>query len=144
MRCNQLGIDLIKKFEGCKLHAYKDVVGIDTIGYGHIEGVQMGDEIDQDTADQYLVNDLERFEHGVSSLVTAPLTSNQFSALVCFSYNVGLGNFKSSTLLKIINNKEASYINYAADQFMRWAKAGGVDVPGLVRRRKAEQFLFLS
>src|ERR1035437_5676885 len=87
MNTNDAGLDLIKSFESCRLTAYKDVVGIPTIGYGHIEGVQLGDTIDQAKADLLLSEDLEHFEHGVTNLLTTEVTDNQFSALVCFAFN---------------------------------------------------------
>ena len=143
MEINQAGLDLIKSFEGCKLNAYKDVIGVVTIGYGHTNpGVlQMGTTWTQDQADAQLKQDLAKFENGVSSYVTVPLTDNQFAALVCFAYNCGLGNLQSSTLLKCVN---ANDMTGASAQFDRWNKAGGNVVPGLTRRRQAESDLFLK
>lgn len=142
MRINNAGIELIKKFEGCKLKAYKDVVGIWTIGYGHVGDVaQAGREIDQTTADALLCEDLEKFEKGVMSLVKHPINSNQFSALACFAFNVGLGSLKSSTLLKKLN---ANDLSGAASEFLRWNKAGGNVVSGLTNRRLAERSLFIA
>ena len=142
MQTNQAGLDLIKSFEGCKLQAYRDVVGVLTIGYGHTgSGVQDGLSWTQQQADAALASDLHKFEVGVSNLAKVELTSNQFSALVCFAYNCGLGNLGSSTLLKCVN---ASDTQGAAAQFMRWNKAGGNVVSGLTRRRQAESTLFLK
>lgn len=142
MKINQDGLDLIKSFEGCKLTPYKDIVGVITVGYGHTgpEAV-MGHPITQEDADRLLQGDLERFEKGVEGLLTRKVSDNQFSALVCFAYNCGLGNLKQSTLLRCINKGN---FTDAANEFLRWAKAGGVEVPGLVRRRKAERALFLA
>ena len=141
MEINEAGLDLIKSFEGCKLNAYKDVIGVVTIGYGHTNpGVlQMGTTWTQDQADARLKQDLTKFEHGVSSYVTVPLTGNQFAALVAFSYNCGLGNLQSSTLLKCVN---ANDMAGASVQFGRWNKAGGNVIAGLTRRRQAESDLF--
>jgi lysozyme len=97
--------------------------------------------INQQTAEDLLRHDLVRFEDGITNLVKKPLNQNQFDALVCFSYNVGLGNLKSSTLLKDIN---AGLYKPAAEQFVKWDRAGGVEVAGLLRRRTAEQILFKS
>lgn len=142
MKINDAGLFLIKSFEGCKLQAYQDIVGVWTIGYGHTgNDVYDGLEIDQETADNFLAQDLQRFESGVESLVQVSMNENQFSALVCFAYNVGLNNLKHSTLLKDVNEE---YFDAAADQFLRWDRAGGEEVSGLLRRRKAEKALFVS
>ena len=140
MKINQAGLDLIKSFEGCKLDAYEDIVGVVTIGYGHTgDDIELGDTIAEDEAEELLKEDLERFENGVDGLLTCEATENQFSALVCFSYNVGLNALKGSTLLRKLN---AGDVQGAAQDFVRWAKAGGKEVPGLLRRREAEQKLF--
>lgn len=139
-RTNEAGLNLIREFEGCRLTAYRDIVGIWTVGYGHTgPDVYEGLTIDPEQANELLQKDLERFETGVTGLVKVPLNSNQFSALVCFSYNVGLGNLKASTLLRCLN-----FHNYsdAAREFTRWSKAGGKVVEGLLRRRQAESQLF--
>lgn len=143
MKINEDGLDLIKSFEGCELKAYKDIVGILTIGYGHTGAdVKENQTISQAEAEEILKEDLERFEKGVTDLCKlVPLNENQFSALVCFTFNVGLGAFKSSTMLKLLNAKEYAK---AADQFPRWNKAGGKEVAGLTRRREAERQLFLK
>jgi lysozyme len=142
MTTNEAGVTLIKSFEGCKLVAYKDVVGVWTIGWGTTGAdVHEGMEINQAAADAFLVQDLKRFEEGVFELVHVPLTSNAFSALVCFAYNCGLGNLKSSTLLKKVN---AGDLLGAAGEFVKWCHAGGATVPGLLRRRTAEAKLFSS
>lgn len=140
-KTNQKGIDLIKSFEGCKLEAYQDIKGIWTIGYGDTNNVQPGMKITQEEADDRLRNRLVEFETGISSCVKVSINENQFSALVCFSYNVGLGALKSSTLLKLLNDNKYSE---ASDQFLQWDKANGVVVSGLLRRRTAEKVLFLS
>lgn len=142
MKINKHGLDLIIKFEGCKLKAYKDVAGIWTVAYGHTgDDVYEGLEITQAEADDLLAEDLKHFEEGVSSCVKVPVTDDQFSALVCFAYNVGLAALRSSTLLKLLNQKK--YVE-AANQFLRWNRAGGKIVKGLANRRKAERELFLS
>lgn len=143
MKINDEGLNLIKSFEGCELKSYKDIVGILTIGYGHTgSDVTENQTISQAKAEEILKEDLERFEKGVAELCKlVALNPNQFSALVCFSFNVGLGAFKTSTMLKLLNAKEYSK---AADQFLRWNKAGGKEVAGLTRRREAERQLFLK
>lgn len=140
MKTNQKGIDLIKSFEGCKLKAYKDIVGVWTIGYGHTgKDVVAGLEISQERAEELLKQDLCTFEEGVTKLVKKPIGENQFAALVSFSYNLGLGNLGKSTLLRCINKGNPKD---AVPEFLKWVKAGGVEVAGLVRRRKAESELF--
>src|SRR5271170_7014409 len=101
MKINEAGLELIKRNEGCRLKAYRDVVGILTIGYGHTGyDVHVGQTITQDEADTLLASDLHDFEDGISDYVEIDLTSNQFSALVSFTYNVGLGNLQKSKLLR--------------------------------------------
>ncbi|TKC86027.1 lysozyme [Trinickia terrae] len=140
MKTNQAGLNLIKQFEGLRLIAYADVVGVLTIGYGHTgPDVKPGLIITQSQADQHLSDDLARFESGVGALVKVPLNANQFSALVSFSYNLGLGNLGSSTLLRLLNQRDYPG---AALQFPRWDRAGGRELAGLLRRRQAEQALF--
>jgi len=141
MKVSQKGINLIKNFEGCRLKAYKCPAGVSTIGYGHTNKVLMGDEITQAEAERLLKEDLLIHENNVSRLVKVPLTQCQFDALVCFEYNVGYGNFSSSTMLKKINAKD---YKGAADQFDKWIYANKKILPGLVKRRKAEKDLFLS
>ncbi|MGQ5522748.1 lysozyme [Chitinimonas sp. PSY-7] len=142
MQTNAKGINLIKQYEGLRLKAYQDVVGVWTIGYGHTgSDVHAGLTITSAQATQLLQKDLQYFENGVSKLVTVPLNSNQFSALVSFSYNVGLNNLGSSTLLRLLN--QGNYAG-AAQQFPRWDRAGNQVLPGLLARRQAEQALFLQ
>ncbi len=142
MRLNEQGLSLLKEFEGCKLTAYRDIVGVLTVGYGHTgPDVKAGMTINQDRAEQLLRRDVAKFEAGVETLVDIPISDNEFSALVCLAYNIGLNAFKASTLLKKLNLKD---ISGAADEFLRWNKAGGKVVAGLTRRRKAERELFLS
>ncbi|POA98395.1 muraminidase [Chromobacterium sinusclupearum] len=140
MQTSTNGINLIKQFEGLKLTAYQDSVGVWTIGYGHTgPDVRAGLTISNSQADQLLRLDLQRFEQGVSNLVKAVINQNQFDALISFSYNLGLGNLQSSTLLRLLNQGD---YQAAAGQFHLWNKAGGKVLPGLTRRRLAEQALF--
>ena len=142
MKANSAGLALIKHYEGLRLIAYADVVGVLTIGYGHTGAdVTPGLVITQTQADQLLADDLARFESGVSGLALVPLNANQFSALVSFSYNLGLGNLRQSTLLRELNGGDYTA---AANQFPRWDRAGGRELPGLLKRRQAEQALFLT
>lgn len=141
MNISETGIQLIKKFEGCSLKAYKCPAGIWTIGYGHTSGVKEGQTITKKEAEAYLKQDLTTFETLVSNLVTVAINQNQFDALVSFCYNLGPGNLRSSTLLKRIN---AGDFNGAAEEFDRWIYAGGKKLSGLVKRRAAEKALFLQ
>jgi lysozyme len=141
---NKQTIELIKQFEGCKLTAYLCPANIPTIGYGHTHDVKLGDRITLEESERLLINDLMQFETQVKKLVTVPITNNQLGALVSFAYNVGVGNLKSSTLLKKVNSKD----RLAADEFLKWDKstANGkkVALAGLTKRRKAERELYLS
>lgn len=141
MRINDKGLELIKKYEGCRLLAYKCPAGVWTIGYGHTAGVKSGMAITKADAERLLLQDLKRFEEGVEALVKVPLTSNQFSALVSFAFNCGLAALRSSTLLKKLN---AGDLNGAAREILRWDKVNKKPVEGLTKRRKEEQKLFLT
>ena len=134
-------IPLIKEFEGCKLKAYKCPAGVWTIGYGHTDGVKEGDEITQQEADRLLADDVHSFSAGVQRLVTSDINRNQLGALTSFAFNVGLGNLRHSTLLRLVN--KGDFVG-AANQFSRWNKAGGKVLAGLTRRREAERKLFLK
>lgn len=140
MKISQKGIDLIKSFEGLELKAYKDSIGILTIGYGSTGShVKQGMTITKEQAEELLKQDVSRFEKGVNDLVKIPLTQNQFDALVSFSFNLGLGNLKSSTLLRKL---KAFDYSGAANEFLRWNRAGGKVLNGLTRRRQAEKDMF--
>lgn len=150
MKLSNIGLSLLKQFEGCKLVAYRDSANIPTIGYGHIQGVKMSDKITQEQADQWLKEDVAKFERGVNKLVRelgVTITQNQFDALVCFAFNVGLSALQKSTLAKklyTMDNKDQQSVYAVADQFLRWNKAGGKVVQGLVNRRGKERLLFLG
>ncbi|EOT6765160.1 lysozyme [Klebsiella oxytoca] len=149
MQTSDKGIALIKGFEGCRLTAYPDpgTGGAPwTIGYGWtypVDGkpIKPGMKIDQATADRLLKTGLVSYENDVQKLVKVKLTQNQFDALVSFAYNVGSRALSTSTLLKKLN---AGDNKGAADEFLRWNKAGGKEMPGLTKRRKAEREVFLS
>lgn len=132
---NKDGIELIKRWEGCKLKAYKDTGGVLTIGYGHTKGVKPGDEIDQKEADRLLKKDLKEFEDAVNSVVKVSLSQNQFNALVSLCYNIGARAFEHSTLLKHLNSGDYSR---AATQFVRWSYDNGRFIQGLKNRRVDE------
>lgn len=145
MKINQAGIDLLKSFERCRLTAYPDPgTGGDpwTCGWGSTgSDITEGTVWTQQQADDRLAQDLVKFENGVSGLLMTNINENQFSALVCFAYNVGLGNLRCSHLIADVNNGNFAR---AADEFLKWDYAGGKVLPGLLRRREAERTLFLS
>lgn len=141
MRTNQAGINLIRKFEGCRLEAYTCPAGRLTIGYGHTQGVYAGMHITPKIADEFLKSDLAEFENQLNGL-HLHLTENQFSALISFIYNLGFGNFLNSTLkAKICNRSDDPLIR---DEFARWVKSAGKTLPGLIERRKAEADLYFT
>ena len=139
MKLGEKGTEILKYFEGCKLTAYQDSVGVWTIGYGHTKGVYNGMTITQEEAEQMLLTELEEYEGYIEDMVTVPLTQNQFDALVVWIYNLGPTNFRNSTLLKELN---AGNYNAAGQEITRWNKAGGKVLAGLVKRREAEAELF--
>ncbi len=143
---NQAGLTMIEQFEGCKLEPYLDVAKVPTIGIGttkYPDGrvVTMNDPpITEAQAQSFLKNHLEGDCKAVSGLVKVTLNDNEFAALVSFAYNVGRNALASSTLLKKLNSGDREG---AADQFLRWDHAAGIQVAGLTRRRQAERALFL-
>lgn len=145
MRTGPAGIALIKSFEGLRLEAYKDIVGVWTIGYGHTGDVEPGQRITKAQAHDLLAADLVPREAAVGRLSSVSLNQNEFDALVSFVYNLGEDAFRRSSLRRELNanNRQA-----AADWFLAWDKArvGGklVRVKGLSNRRAAERELFLK
>jgi lysozyme len=125
MKISQNCINLIKKWEGCKLYAHKCPAGVWSIGYGttrYPDGrtIKPGDKITDKQADGFLIHECEQKANAVSDLVTVPLNQNQFDALVSFTYNVGVGAFQNSTLRRKLNEKD---YEGAANQFKVWNKA---------------------
>lgn len=141
MKISSSGIDLIKHFEGLRLRAYRDPAGILTIGYGHTETVAEGQVITEAEAEALLRQDLDRFERGVSDLITAETHEWQFDALVSLAFNIGLGAFEGSTVLRRHN---AGDYEGAGEAINWWNKAGGEVLAGLVRRRLAEEELYID
>ena len=133
------GLDLIKHFEGCELTSYICPSGIYTIGYGHTGDVLPGQTITQAEADALLREDVKKFEKGTNNYTNVPLNQSQFDALVSFTFNVGLGAYRDSTLLRLLNGSD---YEGAAGQFGRWVNGANGPLPGLVRRREAEEKLF--
>ncbi|EEY97758.1 lysozyme [Acinetobacter johnsonii] len=146
MHISPSGIDLICNFEGKRLTAYDDGVGVWTIGFGttvYPNGIKVmkGDTCTEAQAKTYMAHDLKKFEATVNKAVTVQLNQNQFDALVSLAYNIGTNAFSKSTLVKKLN---ANDIRGAADQFDVWVNAGGKRMQGLVNRRAKEKALFLS
>ncbi len=134
-----IAADIIKRFEGCKLTAYKCPAGVWTIGYGHTSGVKEGMVISEGEAFARLMMDMQEAGGSIEKLVKVTLNDNQFAALVSFVFNVGAGAFRKSTMLTLLNGNA---YRGAAEQFGRWTKAGNQVLPGLVKRRAAERALF--
>ena len=147
MKLNESGSDLIKSFEGLKLAAYLCPAKVPTIGYGNTlyeDGtpVKIGDRISNDVANKLFNVIASEFADRVRPLVKSSISENQFSALVSFAYNVGIGNLKSSTLLKKVNinpNDESIRV-----EFMKWNKANKKVLAGLTKRRQAEADLYFK
>jgi lysozyme len=144
---NQATIDLIKRNEGCVLTAYPDpATGGDpwTIGFGHTgDDVSPGMVITDEQAEALLVKDLDKFETGVADLLDPNVTTsdNQYGAMVSLAYNVGLGNFEKSSVLRLHNTGDFAA---AADAFLLWNKAAGRVMAGLDRRRHEERTFYLT
>lgn len=142
MRISENGKAFIRNEEGEVLKVYADQIGIPTAGIGHVvKGMKIGEKITKQQSRDWFASDIKQFEDGVTMAVKTPLEQHQFDALVSFSFNVGNGNFLSSTMLKLLN---ANQFLEAAQQFPRWNKAGGRVLPVLVRRRARERKLFLE
>lgn len=145
MQLSSNGFALIQSFEGLVLHPYRDVAGIPTIGYGttHYEDgtpVTMADAvITKERADQLMLNDLRSFEASIQHMVMRIITQNQYDALVSFVYNIGVNNFRTSTLLKLVNSGNPIG---AASEFSKWDIADGKHNIGLLQRRMKEEQLF--
>ena len=141
MRISDKGIVLIKQYEGCKLFAYRDSVGVATIGYGHTKGVRMGQAITQKQADEFLREDITEAEKVLNNM-GINFTQNQFDALCSWIFNLGKGNFIYSTMMKRISAGVDDEI--ITDELIRWHNAGGKPLLGLMRRRVAEANMFLG
>lgn len=140
-------VELIKSFESLQLKAYHCPAGVPTIGWGHTgpdvteQDVKNGRTITIDQAEKIFQHDLQNAASGVQHAVTAQVTDNQFGALVSFTFNLGIGNLRQSTLLRMVNKGQKAL---AADQFGRWTYAGGIRLHGLEVRREAERQLYLT
>lgn len=144
MKLSKTGFDLIKHFEGLSLKAYKCPAGVWTIGYGTtgVPEARLGVVISAARAEELLATDVDKFSRQVWVLVSdVVINQHQMDALIAFAYNVGIGAFKTSTLLKKLLQKDYTGVS---KEFLRWTKAKGKELPGLVKRRRAESLLFLG
>ena len=147
MQISNKGIQLIKHFEGVRNKPYRDCVGLWTVGVGHLigDGKSLPESWNKlfttEEVDALLKQDLVRFERGVQKLLPVPLTQNQFDALISFSFNLGLGVLQRSTLRQNILRKD---FKGASEEFLKYVRAGGKIVKGLVTRRNDEKALFES
>ncbi len=150
---SEKGVDFIKSFEGKRLELYNDDAGYATIGYGHLvhygkvgtnteKEKEFKSGITDEKAIELLKQDVkDKGEKYVKSYVSVKLTQEQFDALVSFTFNVGSGNFKSSSLLKEVN-KETATLETIKEKFMLWNKAGGKELSGLTKRREREAKIY--
>lgn len=142
MKISDEGLAFIKKHEGCRYEAYLDSGGIPTVGVGHTgPEVHMGMTIDEEEAIRLLRGDVETAEKCVNNCVAVSLTQSQFDALVSFTFNVGCGALRRSTLLQYLNDGQD---DLAAREFVRWNRVRSRVVAGLTKRRESERDLFLS
>lgn len=141
MKISEQGLELIKQYEGCKLFAYRDSVGVATIGYGHTKGVRMGQAITQKQADEFLRDDIVVVEKTLNQL-GINFKQNQFDALCSWAFNLGCGNLTHSTMCKNIMTGASD--EDVTDQLVKWCNAGGKPLLGLMKRRVAEANVFLG
>lgn len=141
MMPSQRAVDLIKKFEGCKLTAYPDVGGIWTIGYGHTADVKQDDTCTQDQAESWLLQNLQEACDCILGGLDSMLSQNELDAICCFAYNVGCANFHHSTMRLYLSRGQ---YQLASAEFPKWDHVNGKVVNGLLARRMAEQALFLD
>lgn len=134
-------IDLIKKYEGFSARPYKCPAGVLTIGYGRTIDVRPYEITTEEAETIWLSKYVKTIADQILAVVNVELSNNQICALIDFVYNLGIGNFKSSTLLRKINQGDFSA---AANELLRWNKAGGIILKGLENRRIAERMLFLD
>ena len=134
-------IDLIKKYEGFSARPYKCPAGVLTIGYGRTIDVRPYEITAEEAETIWLDKYVKTIADQILAIVKVELSNNQICALIDFVYNLGIGNFKSSTLLRKINQGDFSA---AANEFLKWNKAGGIVLKGLENRRIAERMLFLD
>lgn len=136
-----VAIALVGGFEGLRLNAYRDVVGVATVCYGETRGVKMGDRHSKAECDAMLLKGLQEFEQGVLACTRVPMPEKRQIAMVSFAYNVGVGAYCKSSVNRLLN---AGQTRAACDYLLKWNKAGGIVFPGLTRRRQAERAMCLE
>ena len=141
MKISSDGIELIKKFEGCRLQAYRCPAGVPTIGFGHTKGVKIGDKITQQQAEDFLMEDVRPIEVLLNKM-GINFCQRQFDALISWIFNLGSGNFNNSTMKRYIIQDKADI--YITDQMVKWFNAAGKPLAGLKLRRIAEANMFLG
>lgn len=146
MKLTAEGIALIRRCEGFRATAYRDAVGVWTVGYGHTSmagppAVMAGLTVSRAEAEAILARDLDNFARGVAAAITTEIDDRQFSALVSFAYNVGLANFRRSSVLKAVNAGDFAAV---PRRLQLWTRAGGKILAGLVTRRAAEAAMFIG
>lgn len=134
-------VAIVKSFEGCRLVAYRDVRGIWTIGWGHTEGVHEGQTCTQSQADAWLYTDLQNASYELLQVSPGPYAPGAQDALTSFVFNLGIGNYRSSTLRRYVDNQEWGA---AKTELLKWTHSGGVVIAGLERRRQAEAALIAA
>lgn len=136
-------VEIVKEFEGFSPCSYICPGGKKTIGFGHaiLPDEEFEEPLTISQAETILFEDLHTASAAVNDLVTALLTQAQFDALTSFVYNIGRGNFASSTMLKLLNQRD---YEGASREFGRWIYGGGKRLPGLIRRREREKEVFIS
>jgi len=138
------GVDFIKSFEGFKPYVYKDIAGLNTIGYGHLirKGEVFPETISEEEGEIILKRDLYKAERSILRNINVPLFDNQFNSLVSWVFNIGSGAIQRSTLRMKLNRGDD--IDDVGDEFLKWVYAGGRRIKGLIRRRKAERLMFIG
>ena len=139
MKISEDGLELIKKFEGCETTAYRDSVGVWTIGFGHTKGVEEGQTCSIEDAESMLADEMDEYEGYINNMVKVDLQQHEFDSLVAWVYNLGPTNLGESTMLKVLNGGQFDRV---PDEMNRWTRAGGKILEGLVRRRQAESLMF--
>lgn len=139
LKANTAALNLLRAHEGLRLQSYVCAGGVLTIGYGHTEGVRAGMRITKKQAEELLRHDVAQYEKALNRLVRVKLNENQFGALLCFIYNIGIHAFSRSTLLSLLNR---GWYEQVPAQLLRWSRAGGQEREGLIRRRRDEAALW--
>jgi len=142
MEISGQGLELVKRHEGCSLDAYRCPAGVWTIGYGHTDGVRLGQRITAQEAEECLRRDLKVAQSCINASVKRPLSQGQYDALVSFCFNVGCGAFLRSTLLRMVKADPSDVL--IRDEFLKWNRAGVKVLDGLTARRREEADMYFN